>query len=375
MQDNQISLSRRHFLGTTTVAASALAVPALAKDSARFNEAAYRRAIIFDAEGEINEDGRFKTVNADDLKTAGVTVVHATIGDVGNGEGRFEEMVKEIGETRGLIERNPVALQLVLTAADIYAAKRSGRTGIMMDTQDTSAIEADLSRVQTLHDLGIRTFQLTYNVRNLSGDGSLEKSDGGLSNFGHEMVTAINASNSLADFSHGSRLTMAQGVAASKAPPIISHTGCRALADHPRNTDDDTLRAVAQKGGVIGIYTMMYLSPGRQPTPEDFVRHLEHALDVCGEEHVGIGTDDVLAMHVIDDTYRERLKKLFEARRKQGVSSPGETETIVPFPLAFNGPNKFRAMVQAFETAGWSSARIERVLGTNFTRVVGEVCR
>lgn len=375
MQKTEFSLSRRRFLGTGTVAAAAFSAPAFAKPVTRFDEAAYQKAIIFDAEGEINEDGRFKTINRNDLKTAGVTVVHATIGDVGNGAGRFEEMVREISETRGLIERNSDALQLILTAADIYAAKRAGRTGIMMDTQDTSAIEWDLSRVQTLHDLGIRTFQLTYNVRNLSGDGSLEKSDGGLSNFGHDMVAAINASNSLVDFSHGSRLTMAQGVAASKAPPIISHTGCRAIADHARNTDDETLRAVAQKGGVVGIYTMMYLSPGRQPTPEDFVRHLEHAIQICGEEHVGIGTDDVIATHVIDDAYRERLKKIFEARRKQGISSPGETEAIVPFPLAFNGPNKFRAMVQAFETAGWSSARIERVLGTNFTRVVGEVCR
>lgn len=375
MQKGGYSLSRRQVLVTGVAATMPFSPPAFSATGTKFDEASYRRAIIFDAEGAINEDARFRSLNREDIKIAGVTVVQATIGDVGNGPARFETMITQIAETRGLIDRNPDVLQLVLTSADIFAAKRSGRTGIMMDTQDTSAIEADLDRVQTLHDLGIRTFQITYNLRNLSGDGSLEKTDGGLSNFGHEMVAAINTSNSLADFSHGSPLTMAQGVAASKAPPIISHTGCRALVDHPRNTSDSTMRAVADKGGVVGIYVMMYLALGRQPTTEDFVRHLEHAIQVCGEEHVGIGTDDVLATHVIDDTYRARLKKIFETRRRQGISSPGETEDIIPFPIAFNGPNKFRAMVNAFDAAGWTSARIDRVLGMNFTRVVGEVCR
>jgi membrane dipeptidase len=101
----------------------------------------------------------------------------------------------------------------------------------------------------------------------------------------------MNRLHMVLDLSHGSPRTMAEAIAASKAPVAMRHTGCRALVDLPRNTRDNELKALADRGGVAGIYFMPFLRKSGQPHAEDLIHHLEHAVNVCGEDHVGIGTD------------------------------------------------------------------------------------
>ena len=103
------------------------------------------------------------------------------------------------------------------------------------------------------------TIQLTYNLRNLSGDGSLEPANSGLSNLGRDTIRRIESEKLLLDLAHGGAKTMAEAAAFAKRPLVISHTGARALADHVRNTDDATIKAVADKGGVTGVYFMITL--------------------------------------------------------------------------------------------------------------------
>ena len=149
----------------------------------------------------------------------------------------------------------------------------------------------ELDRLAVLKGLGVRIVQLTYNLRNLSGDGSLEPANAGLSKLGRATIARIEKERMLVDFSHGGQRTVAEGLAATTRPPIISHTGCRALNDNPRNTWDAEMKACADRGGVVGIYWMPFLVANSRPTGADLVRHMEHARNVCGEDHVGIGTD------------------------------------------------------------------------------------
>src|SRR5262249_23009214 len=154
--------------------------------------------------------------------------------------------------------------------------------------QDSWLFGRELFRLDTFFHLGLRVLQPTYNLRNLVGDGCLEKANGGLSLLGYEMVGRGNQLRVCLDFCHAGRSTMTDVVRASKKPVAVTHTGCAALVDVPRNTPDEQLRAVAEHGGVAGIYFMPFLRASGQATSEDVVRHIEHALKICGEDHVAI---------------------------------------------------------------------------------------
>src|SRR5262249_8980263 len=142
---------------------------------------------------------------------------------------------------------------------------------------------------------GVLIMQLTYNNRGLFGDGCLEPGNAGLSRVGRKAVAKMNELGVAIDLSHCGQRTTAEGIEISTKPVLITHAGCNAIHQHPRNKDDRELRALADRGGVIGIYFMPYLvaSP-TSPTREHVLQHLDHALKVAGTDHVGIGTDGIL---------------------------------------------------------------------------------
>jgi membrane dipeptidase len=230
-----------------------------------------------------------------------------------------------------------------------------------------------LSRLQLFYDLGVRISQPTYNLRNLIGDGCLEPNDGGLSRLGLDFVAEINRLNMLLDLSHAGPRTISQGIAASKAPVAITHTGCRALVDVPRNTHDSELKALADRGGVAGIYFMPFLRAGGQPHAEDLIRHLEHAVNVCGEDHVGLGTDGSISGIVLDDKMREMQRKFHESRVQAHVAAPGEAADIFNVIPEYNDARRFRTLAEDLSGRGWPSRRIEKILGANFARLFSEV--
>jgi membrane dipeptidase len=171
------------------------------------------------------------------------------------------------------------------------------------------------------------------------------------------------------DLSHCGRKTTADAIRISKAPVAFTHTGCAAIAGHPRNRTDAELRAVADKGGVAGIYFMPYLRVGYQPTAEDVIRHLEHAVNVAGEDHVSIGSDGGISAEVVDDAFRERFAEITRARVEAGIAAPGETETGYLFASDLNTPRRLETLAGMLSARGWTDARIEKVLGRNLERV------
>jgi membrane dipeptidase len=164
---------------------------------------------------------------------------------------------------------------------------------ILFNLQNADPTGDDLDRVDELHNRGVRAVQLTYNLRNLYGDGCVERRDGGMSRFGLALVERLNATGMIVDTSHCSDQTTLDAVEASSRPVAITHASARALVDHPRAKPDRVLRAVAESGGYVGVVIMpMILTPsGRGATIDHVVDHLLHVIDVVGPEHVGIGTD------------------------------------------------------------------------------------
>jgi membrane dipeptidase len=268
---------------------------------------------------------------------------------------------------------HPDVLLKVRTAKDLALAKTTRRMGVIYGCQDTSMLDGDLGRLAVFRDLGVRICQPTYNRRNLVGDGCLETADGGLSRLGHEFVTEMNRLNMLLDLSHAGPRTIAEGIGLSAAPMAITHTGCRALVDLPRNTYDRELKALADRGGVAGIYFMPFLRQSGQPHAEDLIRHLEYAVNICGEDHVGLGTDGGVSSIELNDAYREAARKEHEERVKAGVAAPGESADVFTYIPEYNDPRRFKILADDLARRGWTSSRIEKILGRNFVRLFGEV--
>jgi len=183
----------------------------------------------------------------------------------------------------------------------------------------------------------------------------------------------MNRLNLLLDLSHAGVRTIAEGIAASKAPMAITHTGCRALVDLPRNTPDAELKALANQGGVVGMYFMPFLRESGQPHAEDLIRHIEHAVDVCGEDHVGLGIDGSISGLPLTDAYKAWFKKSVEDRQKAGVSAPGESADVYTLVPEYNDPLRFLHLAGDLQRRGWGGAKIEKLLGANFARLFTEV--
>jgi membrane dipeptidase len=353
-------------------AALAAAGPAFAKAPAK---GWYDRAIVIDALGGIGdpyspeEQLRLGDRAWTEMVATGVTMLRDTVFPVGNVPDPWGDYQKDIEAKRNILNANPDRLVLVRTAADIVKAKRDRKFGWLWGTQDSSMVSPDLDRLAQLKKDGVMTVQLTYNNGNLAGDGSLEPRDGGLTKLGKATIERIEAEKLLLDLAHGGARTMAEAVAFAKRPLVISHTGARALTDHPRNTADETIKAVADKGGVVGVYFMPFLTLDSHPKGEDLLRHVEHIAKVAGEDHVGIGTDNGVLPTTLDEETKRKLKEWQEQRIKQGIAAPGEAVGVYPLVEDYNSVDRYKRFAADLQKRGWSEARLDKLMGGNFLRV------
>ncbi len=374
-------IARRDFLmGVGAVAATAATRVWAAEPSAR---AMYDRALVIDALGGPGGYDAARAPGAPmtgkllaDAKASGVTAVNITISNVGNIPTAFEDSVAQLAEMNREIDLNPGLFMAVRKGADLRAAKDSGRMGFIYGMQDSMPFGADFrDRLGVFHSLGVRIVQPTYNNRNLFGDGCLEPANGGLSRLGRELVAELNKRRILVDVSHAGSRVHEEAIAMSTAPVAITHSGCRALRDHPRNTHDAVMRKLADKGGVIGMYFMPYLRPeGGQPRAQDLIAHIEHAWKVAGEDHVGLGTDGSITG--TDDTpdFRKRFKEMTERRVAAGYAAPGDEDpTGFLFIKEYNDPRRFETLAGDLLRRGHSTGKVEKLLGANFARLFTDV--
>ena len=338
----------------------------------------YRRAIIIDALGGFGDPDAEEGINrygdkawADTLAT-GVTVVRDTVMPVGNVADPWAEYQAGIAEKRAIFGANPDRLIHVRLAADILRAKREGKFGVVVGTQDTVMVGPELDRLAELKKDGVMSVQLTYNNANLSGDGALEPRNAGLTKLGKKTIERIEAEKLLLDLSHGGVRTMAEGAAFAKRPLVISHSASRDLFDHPRNTHDSTIKAVADKGGVVGLYFMPFLRADGKPVAADLIGQIEHVANVAGEDHVGIGTDNGVLPIVITPKAIEENRKWSLERIKAGIASPGEGPGVFPIIADYNSVDRYWRLANDLAKRGWSEARLIKLFGGNFLRVYKE---
>jgi membrane dipeptidase len=301
---------------------------------------------------------------------SGITAVNLTVSASG-----FVDTVAKIAGWMDRIERFPDAFVQVRTVDQLAEAKESGRLGIVLGFQDTTPFEGGLDEIETFLNLGVKVTQLTYNVRNLVGDGCLEPANGGLTRYGRMVVERMNDLGMIVDLSHCGQRTTAEGIEVSRVPVAITHSGCSEVARHPRSKEDRELRALAENGGVIGIYLMPFLTPGRVATTSDVLNHIEHALNVCGEDHVGIGSD--LSITPIDgsEDYWAAHRQFVAGRIERGVAAPNEDPDILFNVEGLNSHRRMELIADGLADRGHSDSVIEKVIGENWLRLFREIWR
>ena len=334
----------------------------------------YERAVAIDC---LASPGPFNTPDATanplspemvaNAKASGITAVNLTVSSAPNVAATFRDM----GYWERELQAHPDVLMKVYSVADLQRAKGSKRLGLIYGFQNAAMLEGDAANLDVFQRFGVRIIQLTYNDRNLLGDGCLEPANAGLSRHGRDVVARMNELRMLVDLSHCGLQTTADGIATSSRPVAITHSGCRGVFDHPRSKTDDILRALANKGGVIGIYMMPFLNAQGQPTAADLIKQIEYAVKVCGEDHVGIGSDLSITPHVVNAEYETKHRRFVEGRKQRGIAAPREEDYM--FVKDLNTPRRLELIADQLLARGHSATRVEKIIGGNWMRVFGEV--
>lgn len=375
-------IDRRTFIGAAGLAALAAASnPVFAAAAAPPRWKPYRDTLAIDALGgtelfyiKADDPGVPQAVQA--LRECGLSGIMASVAPQGRfwyTDQAYAETKQRVEDWKAVIARHPDVMMLVRDAADLKRAQRERRVGIIFTFQGTEPLGEDVDRIAQFREQGLRVLQLTHNRRNLVGDGCMEPGNAGLSNFGHQVVERLNAEKIVVDLAHGAPRTIREGILASKVPVLIGHTGCRALSDVPRMVYDAELKLLADRGGVAGIMFWPYLRAQGQQTSADIIRHIEHALKVCGEDHVGIGTDLNLTAVDITPEYVKDNTEMIKGMIGDGIFEKGRDPNLFLFAPDLNTADRFETLAGMLSARGHSDARIAKILGGNFARVMTEV--
>lgn len=377
--------SRRETLKALGLAVAMATTPrralASSERSGDANWARFSETIAIDASGGsslywFEDDDPRIAQELDHLRASGLTAMVVTIAPSGRfwlDDAAHERTLDSLGKWKRLIQAHPKALRLVENHRDLVDAKDGRQVGVVFTFQGTEPLGEAVERIDAFHELGVRVIQLTHNRRNLVGDGCMEPGNAGLSQFGRQVVERLNARRVIVDLAHASPRTTAEGIRASSAPVMISHTGCRALADLPRNTSDAALRAMAERGGVAGIIFWPYLRTDTQPMAEDVIRHIEHAIQVCGEDHVGIGTDGPVAPIERSEAFERDNREFIVTMKQDGIFESHRPDALYTFIPDLNVADRFDVLAGMLSARGHSDHRIEKVLGGNMARLMRDV--
>ncbi|HEU4530532.1 MAG TPA: membrane dipeptidase [Steroidobacteraceae bacterium] len=291
-------------------------------------------------------------------RASGITAIHNAVGVGGR-----EQALEFLAAWQGYAGRNADLYSLVGNAYDLDKAKAQKKIAVIMGIQNAEHFR-DAKDVKTFYQLGQRCSQLTYNTQNLLGTGATDRVDGGVSDYGAEIIKAMNEVGMLVDVSHCGDRTTLDAIEISGKAIAITHSNCRALNDHPRLKTDEAIKALAKKGGVMGITGVRNFVRDREPTTvEHMVDHIEHVVKLTAIEHVGIGSDADLNGY--DDMPAEQLKML-RGSYKSSYAFRDKLDTD-----GFDHPQKVYDLTEALIGRGYSDDNIAAVLGGNFRRLLG----
>ena len=339
----------------------------------------HRRAIVLDANLAPPtwydfappgwDDAQVTAGTIDTVRRSGLTTMKLTLGGFNS---PFEVTVAEIAAVQRLIEARGDVFTQIRHADEIDSAKRAHKLGIIFSFESAAALEDKLDRINLFRALGVRVMQLAYNTTSPFGAGVLSPPDAGLTELGRQAIVRMNELGVAIDLSHANSATATAAMTASAKPVLMTHGGCAAVHPHPRNKTDAELRALAEKGGVFGIYDLFYLAPSpRQPNISDYITHMAHALNVCGEDHVGIGSDASFDSLDLSPEARANWDRVLAARRAAGAAAPEEDR--MPYTEGLNRPDRTLVIADALLRRGYPARVAEKVLGANFFRAFRQI--
>ncbi len=297
----------------------------------------------------------------EDMVRGGVTAANCTCSVWEN----FQATMNNIARWKSWFAEHNNLITQIYTADDIRRSKKEGKTGIILGFQNVTAFEDQLGYIALFKELGIGVVQMTYNTQNLVGTGCYESNDGGLSDFGREVVAEMNRVGIMCDLSHVGANTARDVILVSEKPVVYSHCLPNGLKAHPRNKSDAELRFIVDHNGFVGV-TMFppFLPKDSQSTVDDYVAAIDYVSNVVGEANVGIGTDftqehgrEFFNWLMHDKGYARKLTDFGDIVNPEGIRTIGE----------------FANLTAAMERAGWSEYRIRSVMGENWLRVFEEV--
>ena len=248
--------------------------------------------------------------------------------------------LKLIDKMHEIIDKSS-EIELVLRGEDIDRIKSEGKIGALLSIEGGEALEGEIALLRIFYKLGVRAITLTWSLRNDLGDGVEGVPDAGLTSFGKQVVKEMNRLGMIVDVSHLNEKGFWDVIEISEKPVIASHSNAKALCSHRRNLTDEQIKAIAQKGGVIGInFAPQFLKDDKRATIEDVLNHIDYMVDLVGEDYVGFGSD-------------------FD-----GISST---------PEGLEDISKFPKIVEGLIKRGYTQEQIDKITHKNFENLIKKI--
>lgn len=272
-------------------------------------------------------------------------------------EGALREVLGQIAVFNRTVRDHGDQVIAVRTRSDLAVVERGERIGLMLSLEGAEPLGYDPWMAELMWELGVRMMSLTWNRRNPFADGAAESPSGGLSALGRKLLELCADLGMIIDLAHLGEASYWEALEhGTDAAFVVSHAACRALCDHPRNLTDDQLRALAERGGVLGI--MMHpIVIGSGATIDRVIDHVDHAVSVMGIDHVGLGGD-------------------FTRQVVRAVGWIGPPDALLPPELApdaaiegLAGPEEYPHLIQAMTRRGYVGESLEAILHGNLIRL------
>jgi membrane dipeptidase len=306
----------------------------------------------------------FTTSDLAPFKESGINVLHPAIGM--GGPDAYLETLKFFASWNGFLAHHDESFMRVDSSAALDRAKGSGKIGVILGLQNSEQFR-NPADVDFFYGLGQRVSQLTYNARNMIGNGSTERRDDGISDFGAAIIERMNRVGMAVDVSHCGDRTTLDAFEISKRPVLITHSNCRALVPgHPRCKTDEAIKKMGAAGSVMGITGVrMFVKVDEPTTIENALDHFDHVTKLVGAEHLGVGSDIDL------NGYDDMPPALNRQLRAGYKGSYGFREKIDIEGI--DHPRRMFDLTEGLIRRKYSEKDIEGILGGNFKRVLSQI--
>ncbi|MFX1269297.1 MAG: dipeptidase [Promethearchaeota archaeon] len=316
----------------------------------------------------VTDDNYFsKLKNA--WKKSGVNCVSWTLGPIHEKPYSLDGVRHNLAYMTYMLENRRDAFLKILKVEDMRIAKQEGKIGIILNLQDLGFIGTNLELLEYFYLMGFRVMQLTYNSKNTIGTGCTARRDKGLTEFGINVIEKVNKLKAIIDVSHCGPQTSMDAALASKSPIIASHTIAEKVFKHDRAKSDEILKAIAEKGGYIGVLTVPgFLTSDSKATISNWLDHIDYIINLVGIDHVGIGTD--YYGYSLPDNLAAKIGEFIDMLGFRPEHKANFLDKLVDFENYDMFPNLISGLI----SRGYSDVEIGRIAGDNFIQVFKKIC-